>query len=427
MNVLIAGGSAPSTPALIAALAASPDVPAMNIVLAGRSESRLRAVTRASRILARGAPLDIRCSPIDAGDTFQGSDVIVLQVRPGGYAGREFCETFPTRHGLPGDQALGPGGMAAAWIAGPSLQTLCARIHVQAPQALLIVLTSPLGILVRLISRMIPAQRTIGLCELPWTTLSDLAHRLGIERTSIGFDYCGVNHLGWFHRVDSAGIDLVERAARWSDDNGLIEEGGLIRQRRAIPTKYWQLHVQAAQRVTSPLFHSERAQFLMSYARDAIEAFHAGDEAAIRAVVSKRETRWYADAVAPLLLAMCGRECPVPFFITAKQAGRTLHVAGAEVAEYAHDFVAGDLVRRAQAAPVPDEIARLIARFVDFERMAAIAVERRERSDLVEALRSHPWVLPGTCAALADDIMRYAVESPSEWSNGHRDGPRVSS
>ena len=418
MNVVIAGGSAPTTPALIAALAAA-EAPAMNVVLAGRSESRLRAVARASRILASGTPLDIRSSPMNGDSTFEGADVVVLQVRPGGHAGREFCETFPTRHGLPGDQSLGPGGMASAWMAWPDLRALCARIHAQAPRALLVVLTTPVGILVRLLMRMIPAQRTIGLCELPWTTLSALALRLGVKRASIGFDYCGVNHLGWFHRADSGGMDLIERAAQWSYDHGLIGEGDLIRQYRGIPTKYWQLHVQATERVTSARSHSERAQFLMSHARDAIETFDRGDEAAIRAVLSKREARWYADAVAPLLLAMCGREGSTPLFITAD--------SGLEVVESAYDFVAGQLVRRAHAVPVPDAIARLIAGYVDFERMAAIAVESRERSDLVEALRSHPWVRPDQCDALADDIMRYAVESPSGWSNGHRDGPRVSS
>ena len=159
MKVVLIGGSASSTPALIDYLAGVPCLPPMEIALMGRSAVNLERVTRASRLLAEGLPIKVTWR--HTGDPswdceFVSADVIVLQARVGGLDGRVFSETFPPNYGICGDQGLGPGGLASAWWSWPILEKYFLRANVLASGSTFVVLSSPMGILVRLGRRVAP-------------------------------------------------------------------------------------------------------------------------------------------------------------------------------------------------------------------------------------------------------------------------------
>jgi alpha-galactosidase/6-phospho-beta-glucosidase family protein len=48
-----------------------------------------------------------------------------------------------------GDEGLGPGGLSAAWRAWPEIKRLMSEIRQHAPQAFVLLLTSPVGLLAR--------------------------------------------------------------------------------------------------------------------------------------------------------------------------------------------------------------------------------------------------------------------------------------
>src|SRR4051812_811323 len=79
-----------------------------------------------------------------------GSHAVLIQIRPGGYAGRQFDETFPLSRGVPGDEGLGPGGLSAAWRGWPVIREVLACVRAVAPNACTILLTSPGSLLIRL-------------------------------------------------------------------------------------------------------------------------------------------------------------------------------------------------------------------------------------------------------------------------------------
>src|SRR5215212_1113995 len=98
MKIVVLGGSAQSTPTLFAYLSGIKGVPAVHITLLGRNETNLASVARAAKLLVSDAPITVDYSgiqPHELDGALDGADVVLLQIRVGGYAGREFDETFP--------------------------------------------------------------------------------------------------------------------------------------------------------------------------------------------------------------------------------------------------------------------------------------------------------------------------------------------
>src|SRR5882724_4598085 len=107
MKIVIIGGSAQSTPALFAYLGSAAVRVALRVTLAGRNESRLRAVTRAARLLMDNRSVEIDHVRIDTrafGRALDQADVVVWQLRAGGYAGRAHDERFPLQYEVCGDE-----------------------------------------------------------------------------------------------------------------------------------------------------------------------------------------------------------------------------------------------------------------------------------------------------------------------------------
>src|SRR5215204_2663729 len=170
MKVVILGGSAQSTPTLFAYLSGIEGLPKVHFTLLGRNKTNLAAVVRSARLLIKDASLSVDYSGIQSREldtALNGADVVLLQIRVGGYAGRDFDESFPLKYGVCGDEGLGPGGLSAGWRAWPEIQPLLQRVSVVAPQALLLILSSPVGILVRSARQMFPQLKEAGICELP--------------------------------------------------------------------------------------------------------------------------------------------------------------------------------------------------------------------------------------------------------------------
>jgi 6-phospho-beta-glucosidase len=121
MKMVIIGGSSFSTPGLLNFLDSNGTPRGMEVVLASRSRERLAAVKRAAHFLARGN-LEIKTETTESNnwsEILDGAEIVVIQIRVGGFDGRLFDETFPNRYGLCGDEGLGAGGVSAGWGSWP--------------------------------------------------------------------------------------------------------------------------------------------------------------------------------------------------------------------------------------------------------------------------------------------------------------------
>jgi 6-phospho-beta-glucosidase len=148
MRIAVLGANSFSTPCLIRYLSRHEDIVPLTVALAGRTPDRLAAVARASRIVAARAPIRIEMtSPGQSGwkDCVAGAQMVVVQVRVGGYEARRYEETSPLEFA---------GATGPVRVSGPG---------------------------------------PVGICELPFTTLCGLAQLDG--------QYPGINHIGWPYDV----------------------------------------------------------------------------------------------------------------------------------------------------------------------------------------------------------------------------------
>jgi len=375
MKTVIVGGSAQSTPALFDTCWAL-EAPRFSFEFVGRSTNRVAAVARAAAVVAadRGYPIDCRFASAETADAaIESADVVLVQFRVGGYAARASDETFPHRYGLCGDEGLGAGGLACAWRTWDQLRTTLSIVARLNPRAVVILLTSPIGILTRCARDFFPALRLYGICELPWTTLNELCGAVSVEARTASYSYIAVNHLGWFSDVRDGGVTVVPA-------------------HEVHPLKYVRLHdfpavVLSEQRASAP-----RGNELSRLASSAFAAYESGSAAHVLGTVRRRGTPWYEFAVAPLLHSLAGEDTSVTYFLSTANAGYNSRFGSDEILEMPFVVRGGEFERRATSPWQRDDIARTLGRFVAYEREAAGAVLSRDVTKLRMALRAHPWL-----------------------------------
>jgi alpha-galactosidase/6-phospho-beta-glucosidase family protein len=277
--------------------------------------------------------------------------------------------------------------LACAWRTWEELNRTLATVARVNPSTVVLLLTSPVGILTRCARQAYPQLRVYGICELPWTTLSDLCASRELAATA-SYAYIAVNHLGWFSDLHCADRTIVHAAA-------------------VHPLKYVRLHdapadVLAEQRASLP-----RGRELEAVASSAFAAYEIGTPSAVLSALRRRRTPWYVDAVAPFLRALAGHDTGATFFLSAHNDGYCSIVGDDEIIEMPYVVRGGRLERRNARPWQPADVAATFAQLVNYERLAAAAILGRDVHALAAALRAHPWLQGiGDDDQLVADVIR---------------------
>lgn len=411
MKLAIVGGSAPSTPQLFLSDAMQKVLPDLDVTLIGRSRERLAAVAHAIdqvRAEAGHTPRLASFEPEELRDALRDADVVLVQVRCGGYAGRAFDETFPLRYGICGDEGLGPGGLSAAWRSWPELVGVFDAIADACPHTRILLLTSPVSILVRCFRARYSALDVVGICELPWTTLQSVCASVGADPRDVSFEYAGVNHLGWFSAVKNGPRDVLgEFAAQRTAADGFPSRE-LIAACGGIPLKYLRLHYERdlvvfEQRAAA----APRGAELHAVQDAAIAAFAGGKRGDIEKALATRPAPWYEHAVGPFVasLAAPDESTRIPLFLSVPNGARLEGFEDSDILEVAHRVDGGSVVPIARSWALPSASRPLLESFVRYERSATQAVLMRDVDALCSSLAIHPWVRDEeTAHSLAGDI-----------------------
>jgi 6-phospho-beta-glucosidase len=110
------------------------------------------------------------------------------------------------------------------------------------PRAWMINFTNPVSIITQAVHQETDA-RLIGICDTPLEMFEDAAHALGLPASVCGYDYFGLNHLGWLRDVWFEGEGQLHRI--WNDDQKLLSayraplfEPERLRKLKLLPTEY---------------------------------------------------------------------------------------------------------------------------------------------------------------------------------------------
>jgi 6-phospho-beta-glucosidase len=300
MKVVVLGGSTPHTVGLVEALLDQglANDPPLQLMLVGRKASRLEAVAGFCSRRIQAAKAEGRfslASSINPAEASQDADLFVFQVRPGGLQGRDNDETFPLAYGIPGDEGLGPGGLASALRNFKIFRSLLPALKA-APKAPILMLTNPLGLSGRWFQEH-HAGPVIGVCELPIVTLEQaLGHSTNPETDAA---YAGLNHQGFWFRMRQGSRDVLSealaKAPKWMHHP---EACGTL------PLSYWRLYFDRSSVIQEQKSRiSTRAASLIKLCHQLEAECRAGDGTSPLPSESSRPKPWYSRVVAPMLLA----------------------------------------------------------------------------------------------------------------------------
>lgn len=426
MKVAVLGGGGFRTPLLYEALAASRS-PIAEVDLHDVARDRLVRIHAVLTALDRergGAPFELRTTT-SLEDAIDGADALLVAIRVGGTDARVIDEEVPLSHGVLGQETVGPGGIAFALRTIPVMQRVAELVRERAPSAWFVNFTNPAGIVTESV-RTVLGRRVIGICDSPSALCARVAAIVDRPVGSIQFDYAGLNHLGWLLGAEEGGIDLFPGLLDDDERRRRLPETELfgrshIRALGAIPNEYL-VYLQRAADVTSAFARSgSRGAIVAKQQRSFYEEPHPEPEAALaawRRTKAARHGTYLAearrDSSAPTLAASdaapvidrdeLGYAAVAADFLDAvsideerrlildvANEGRLEGIGADEVVEVSCSVGTGG-VHPLPGRPLPAEMADLVARVKEVERLTLRAAATGSAKTALDAIAAHPVV-----------------------------------
>ncbi|AXK37664.1 6-phospho-beta-glucosidase [Streptomyces armeniacus] len=183
----------------------------------------------------------------DLDDALRGADFVFSAIRVGGLAGRVSDERISLAEGVLGQETVGAGGVLYGLRTLPVAVRIAERIADVAPDAWVINFTNPAGMVTEAMCRVFRERglgdRVIGICDSPVGLCRRAARALDTDPDRAGYDYVGINHLGWLRRVVVDGSDrlpelLADAPALESFEEGKLFGADWLRALGALPNEY---------------------------------------------------------------------------------------------------------------------------------------------------------------------------------------------
>jgi 6-phospho-beta-glucosidase len=408
--VAVLGGSSAFMPALARALAdRARDLPRLEIRLHGRNYGRTQIIADFCRRYATARDVDHRYRAARSiEDAATDAALAVNVIRAGGFAGRLHDESFPLEFGLPGDETIGPGGLASALRAVPVVLDAAERVRRTAPGAVFINMSNPMGILLAALGG-IDGLETFGLCELPQVTLERALAILEAPAGELEIEYAGLNHQGFFTRIAASGRDLLPEVFDAIERRGAADffkiDVEVMRRIGALPLPYLRLLFHTDREVAAQRARPSRAAELARLARR-LEARYVADRAGtLPEELEQRSTPWFERALVPALVELLGRRKGEEIYVSERNGA---HIGDLPPGAIVEKRKVGGVARA--VACVPPAVRDLLARLAEFERLAAAAAVDPSTGAVIAALRAHPLDIGGDRAGrLAPLILRGAA------------------
>lgn len=145
----------------------------------------------------------------DRRELLAGSDFVVNSIEVAGLANVRHDYDIPMSYGV--DQCIGdtigPGGVFKFLRTGPAWLDVVRDVQALAPRAVVLNYTNPMSALTLLALRETSLQ-VVGLCHSVQGTSRQLASYIGVPYEELVWSCAGINHNGWFTRLEHQGKDM---------------------------------------------------------------------------------------------------------------------------------------------------------------------------------------------------------------------------
>lgn len=428
---MVVGGGSAYTGELLTGLLADEALPVARVLLldvpAGRE--KLQALAAFGQRLAaragRGTVVDHALDGAGA-HPFSGADFVLMQYRVGGLAARALDEHVPMRHGVVGQETVGPGGFAKALRTVPVAVALAERVRAEAPTAWLLNFTNPSGLITEAVTAA-AGPRVVGLCNGPYVTRRLVAEGLGLEVSRVALDVVGLNHLS-FARVFVDGADVTPAALgiaggldhQWAsrpevpaNQYGLALAQALGRVPSAYLRYYWQPdEMLAEQQADVAAGRGTRADFLLRLEPALFDHYRDPAQLGLPPGLAKRGGAYYSTVAVELMRALAQNQ-PVESVVNVPN-GTVLPELPASAVIEVSALVDGRGARPLAVGPLPAAAAGLVQQVKAYEQLTIQAALAGSRPLALAALLNNPLVPSRQVAEglLADLLDAHAAHLP---------------
>ncbi len=144
----------------------------------------------------------------DRREALVGADYVIATFQVGGLQGFEMDYSIPLKYGV--DQCigdtLGPGGVFRALRSIPVMMELAADMQSLCPDAVLLNYVNPMAMVCWALGK--TSVPFVGLCHGVQTTMDLISGYVDLPKNEIDFLCAGINHMGWFLKLEHEGKDL---------------------------------------------------------------------------------------------------------------------------------------------------------------------------------------------------------------------------
>ena len=145
----------------------------------------------------------------DRREALKDADYVIVMIQSGGI--EEFRQDYeiPLKYGV--DQCIGdtmgPGGVFRALRHIPALLEIANDMRELCPNAIFFNYANPMAMCCWALGR-VPGLQFVGLCHGVQTTMDLIGSYTGVPKEEIDYLEAGINHMGWFLKLEHNGRDL---------------------------------------------------------------------------------------------------------------------------------------------------------------------------------------------------------------------------
>lgn len=163
----------------------------------------------ADRVIKDNGLAATTMATLDRREALKDADYVIAMLQVGGVDAFQLDYEIPMKHGV--DQCigdtLGPGGLFRALRTIPIMMDLARDMQELCPNAHLLNYVNPMASVCWALGK-VPGLKYVGLCHGVQTTLDLIAGYVGVPKAEIDYLAAGINHMGWFLKMEHKGKDL---------------------------------------------------------------------------------------------------------------------------------------------------------------------------------------------------------------------------
>ncbi len=206
---IIGAGSIVFCKTLMLDIMATPGLEGTEFALMAPSRNRTPQVEAFANAVIRHNNLPAKVwVTTDRREALKDADYVIATFQVGGLKGFEYDYTIPFKHGV--DQCigdtLGPGGIFRALRSIPVALDMARDMEELCPNALLLNYVNPMAMVCWALGT--TKVQFVGLCHGVQTTMDLISGYVGVPKDEIDFLCAGINHMGWFLKLEHKGRDL---------------------------------------------------------------------------------------------------------------------------------------------------------------------------------------------------------------------------